>query len=357
MALLMLPGCGSSSGEVPKAQKPVVNFYNWFDYIDDETLPAFEAETGIKVRLDVYDSNEMLEAKLMAGHSGYDLVVPATGWFATERRAGLFQPLDKSKLSNYGNLDPLIMAKLAEDDPGNRYSVPYAWGMVGMGINVEAVKKRIPDAPLDSLALLFDPDNARRLADCGITLLNAPQDVSETALLYLGLPPNSLDPGDLKKAMNLVAGIRPYVRYFNSAQYIDDLGNGEICLALGWTGDFYVAMRGSPIRSKLRAVVPKEGAIVWVDHLAIPADAPHPENAMALINYLMRPEVAARITNTVHFANANRASTELVDPEIRNDPAIYPPRRVLEEMQPIGAVSNEYQRLRNRLWERVKSGN
>lgn len=355
VSMLLLGGCGGGEGEADTAA-PVVNFYNWSDYIDDETLPAFEAETGIDVRYDVYDSNDVLQGKLLAGNTGYDLVVPTGNFFQVQREAGVFQPLDRSKLSNFGNLDPEILAKLEVLDPGNQYAVPYAWGTNGLGINLGEVTKRIPDAPLDSWDLLFDPENAKRLADCGITLLDAADEVNEIALNYLGYEPGSSDPEELEEAMAMVAKIRPYVRYFHSSQYIDDFANGEVCLVLGWSGDLYQAMDDALPGLNLDYVIPKEGTIVWFDLLAIPADAPHPDNAHRLIDYLLRGDVAARITNHTFFANGNRASYELLDPAIRNDRAIYPPPDVMARLFPNPVKEASYVRTRNRLWTQLKTG-
>lgn len=351
---LLLAACSGEEGGGSQAR--VVNFYNWSDYIDEETLPAFEAETGIDVRYDVYDSNDVLEGKLLAGNTGYDIVVPTGNFFEVQRKAGLFQRLDKSKLDNYDNLDPDILSKLEALDPGNAYAVPYAWGTNGLGIHVDEVTSRIPDPPLDSWDLLFDPDNAERLASCGITLLDAADEVNEIALNYLGYPPGSSDPDQLQEAMALVAKIRPYVRYFHSSAYIDDFANGEVCLVLGWSGDIYQAMNDALEGLNLDYVIPKEGTIVWFDLLAIPADAPHPDNAHRLIDYLLRPEVAARITNQTFFANANRASFELLDPEVRNDPAIYPPPEVMARLFPNPVKAQDYVRSRNRLWTQIKTG-
>ena len=355
--LSLAAGCGSGeAGQEAESGARVVNFYNWSDYIDEETLPAFETETGIDVRYDVYDSNDVLEGKLLAGNTGYDIVVPTGNFFEVQRKAGLFQPLNKSKLTNYGNLDPDMLAKVAPLDPDNDYAVPYAWGTNGLGINVDEVTKRIPDPPLDSWDLLFDPNNAERLADCGITLLDAADEVNEIALNYLGYAPGSSDPDELEEAMAMVAKIRPYVRYFHSSQYIDDFANGEVCLVLGWSGDIYQAMDDALEGLNLDYVIPKEGTIVWFDLLAIPADAPHPDNAHALIDHLLRADVAARITNRTFFANANQASFELLDPQIRNDPAIYPPPEVMQRLFPNPVKAQDYVRARNRLWTQLKTG-
>lgn len=363
--LILAYGCGDGGGSDRGADKDtdagagsarVVNFYNWSDYIDDETIPAFEAATGIEVRYDVYDSNDVLEGKLLAGNTGYDIVVPTGNFFEVQRKAGLFQPLNKDALTHYGNLDPEMLAKIEPLDPGNQYAVPYAWGTNGLGINVDAVNARIDNPPLDSWDLLFDPRHAARLADCGITLLDAADEVNEIALNYLGYPPNSSDLGQLEEAMDLVAGIRPYIRYFHSSQYIDDFANGEVCLVLGWSGDLYQAINDALEGLNLEYVIPQEGTIVWFDLLAIPADAPHPDAAHELIDYLLRADVAARITNATYFANGNRASFELLDPAIRNDPAIYPPPDVMERLFPNPVKAQDYVRKRNRLWTQLKTG-
>lgn len=349
-AVLFLQGCGGNG------TSRVVNFYNWSDYIDEQTIPAFQEETGIRVRYDVYDSNDVLEGKLLAGNTGYDIVVPTGNFFEVQRKAGLFQRLDKTALDNYGNLDPEILAKIEPLDPGNEYAVPYAWGTNGLGINLDAVNARIDDAPLDSWDLLFDPQHASKLASCGITLLDAADEVNEIALNYLGYPPNSSDPDHLEEAMALVAGIRPYVRYFHSSQYIDDFANGEVCLVLGWSGDLYQAMDDALAGLNLDYVIPREGTIVWFDLLAIPADAPNPVEAHELIDYLLRADVAARITNATFFANGNRAAFDLLRPDIRDDPAIYPPPEVMARLFPNPVKAQDYVRKRNRLWTQLKTG-
>lgn len=357
-ALLGLAGCGDAGSPAAGAADGdrVVNFYNWSDYIDPETLPAFEAETGISVQYDVYDSNDVLQGKLLAGRTGYDIVVPTGNFFQVQRQAGLFLELDRSRLANYGNLDPEIMAKLEPLDPGNRYAVPYAWGTNGLGINLTEVEARLEDPPLDSWDLLFDPENAAQLADCGIALLDAGDEVNEIALNYLGLSPDSEDLEELRQASELVAGIRPYVRYFHSSQYIDDFANGEVCLVLGWSGDLYQAIDDAVDGIELDYVIPKEGTIIWFDLLAIPADAPHPDAAHALIDYLLRPEVAARITNHTYFPSGNAASLPMVNPAIRDDPNIYPPPPVMQRLFPNPVKPPDYVRARNRLWTQLKTG-
>ncbi len=359
--LMLAQGCGDGGGAEQSSDKDtddsaarpdrVVNFYNWSDYIDDQTIPAFEAATGIDVRYDVYDSNDVLEGKLLAGNTGYDIVVPTGNFFEVQRKAGLFQPLDKDALTNYGNLDPEILAKIEPLDPGNQYAVPLGHQRPGHQSGC-----RIDNPPLGSWDLLFDPQHAAKLADCGITLLDAADEVNEIALNYLGYPPNSSDLEQLEEAMDLVARIRPYIRYFHSSQYIDDFANGEVCLVLGWSGDLYQAMNDALEGLNLDYVIPQEGTIVWFDLLAIPADAPHPDAAHELIDYLLRADVAARITNATYFANGNRASFELLDPEIKNDPAIYPPPDVMARLFPNPVKAQDYVRKRNRLWTQLKTG-
>lgn len=348
-----LVACGTGNGP---AQPEAVNFYNWSDYIADDVLPSFTRETGIEVNYDVYDSNDVLEGKLLAGNSGYDLVVPSNGYFEVQSRAGLFRPFDKAQIPNLGNLDPRVMAVVAAMDPDNAYAVPYAWGTTGIGVNVGMVRARLPGVDLDSWALLFEPDNARALADCGLALLDAPDELHDILLNYLGFDPNSNDLGHLRRALDVVGPIRPYVRYFHSSQYIDDLANGEICVSMGWSGDVYQAIAAADDGVEITYVVPREGTNLWFDLMAVPADAPNPTNAYRLINYLLEPEVAAAISNFTWYAVPNVAAMPLVDPEVRDDPAIYLPRERFEAMFVTRARPRDVTRARNRLWARLKSG-
>ncbi len=347
----LLGACGTGERQ---AQPQVVNFYNWSDYIDDDALPAFTRETGIEVNYDVYDSNDVLESKLLAGNSGYDLVVPSNGYFEVQNGAGLFRPLDKEMIPNLDNLDPRTLAVVAAMDPENAYAVPYAWGTTGIGVNVGLVRARLPDVDLDSWALLFDPDHARALADCGLTVLDAPDELHDILLNYLGFDPDSNDLAHLRRALGALRPIRPYVRYFHSSQYIDDLANGEICVAMGWSGDIYQAIDAADDGSEIVYVVPREGTNLWFDLMAVPADAPNPENAYRLINHLLEPEVAAAISNFTWYAVPNVAALPLVDPEIRDDPAIYLPRARFDAMFVTRARPPEVTRARNRLWARLK---
>ena len=324
------------------AQENEIHVYNWSDYIAEDTVAKFEAATGIKVVYDVYDSNEVLEAKLLAGSSGYDVVVPTSQFLQRQIGAGVYQPLDKSKLPNLANMDPELMEKAAAYDPGNEHATIWMWGTTGIGYNVKAVEERLgADAPTDSWALVFDPQYAEKLADCGIAMLDSSSDMLPSALAYLGLDPTSSEFEDFEKAAALIEAVRPYVRYFHSSQYISDLANGEICVAVGFSGDVFIAadravQAGNGI--EIAYSVPKEGAQQWFDMAAIPADAPNPEGALAFLNFVMEPQIAADITNHVWYANANAASWPLVDPEINGDPAIYPPAGGPGEAVPDGAA-------------------
>lgn len=342
------------------AQDNVVNVYNWSDYIAEDTVAKFEEETGIDVVYDVYDSNETLEAKLLAGSSGYDIVAPTSQFLQRQVAAGVYAELDKSRLPNLANMDPELMANAAAYDPDNAHSVIYMWGTTGIGYNVGMVAERLgADAPADSWALVFDPDNAEKLADCGIALLDSATDMLPSAMAYLGLDPTSSEPEDLEAAAALIGSIRPYVRYFHSSQYISDLANGVICVAVGFSGDVFIAADRAVeanTGAEIEYSVPKEGAQQWFDMMAIPADAPHPENALAFMNFIMKPEISADITNYVFYANANAASLEFVNPEIAEDPAIYPPEEVRAKLFPTVQHNARTDRLITRLWTTVKTG-
>lgn len=360
----LLPACGAEApggANDPDAAATApgreVNFYNWSNYIDERVLTTFTAETGIRVNYDYLTSNDELESKLVTGNSGYDLVVPTGHFFAAQQAAGYYQPLDRSRLPNYGNLDSELMALLArQDDPGNAYAIPYAWGTNGLAINDQAVAERLPNAPTDSWDLIFDPANAERLADCGIAIVDAGDELAEIALNYLGYSPQSTDVGELREAMAMIARIRPFVRYFDSGQYIDDLANGEICVALGWSGDIYQAIADAREGVAVRYVIPREGTILWFDLLAMPKDAPNVDEAYALIDFLLRPETAAALTNFTFYPSGNVAAEPLVDPAIRANAAVYPGPEVRERLFLHGHQAPSYVRIRNRLWTAVKAG-
>jgi len=341
------------------ADDNVLNLYNWSDYRADDTLTNFTKETGIKVVEANYDSNEMLEGKLVAGHSGFDVVVPSGFFLQHQIPIGLYQKLDKSKLPNLANMDPGVMKATEAFDPGNQYAVDYMWGTTALGYNVDKVKAALPNAPLNSWDLLFKPENAAKLKDCGITVLDAPSEVIAIALNYLGLPPNSEKADDLAKAEALLTSVKPYIRKFDSSGYIDDLANGDACLSLGYSGDVYIAKSRATDAKKgvnIAYVIPKEGTIEWFDMLAIPADAPHKDNALKFLNYIMEPKVTADISNNVFYANGNKAAFPLVNPDITGDPNIYPPADIAAKLTPLQAHSQDFTRLLTRSWTRIKTG-
>lgn len=337
-----------------------VRVYNWSDYIDESILADFEAETGIRVVYDVFDSNEVLETRLLAGGSGYDVVVPTASFLVRQIQAGVFQQLDDSRLPNRANMWPQVTDRLSGyAGDVNDYSVNYMWGTTGIGYNEARILERMADAPLDSWDMIFDPAVVARFADCGIHLLDAADELVPAALNYLGLDPTSTDRADLERAEALLLEIRPHIQKFHSSEYINALANGDICLAVGWSGDVLQSRdraeeAGSGI--VIEFVIPEEGAQMWFDQMAIPADAPHVDNAYAFIDYMMRPEVIAQATNYVNFANGNLASKEFVDPEILEDPAIYPPDEVMARLYTKGPYDPATQRIVTRSWTRVKTG-
>jgi len=337
-----------------------LNVYNWSDYIGETTVDDFQKATGITVRYDVYDSNETLEAKLMAGNTGYDIVVPTGSFLGRQIQAGIYQKIDKSKLKNYGNLDPQILQALAAFDPGNEYAVPYFWGTVGIGYNVDKVKERLGDnAPVDSLDLLFKPEYASKLQDCGISMLDAPSDMFQTALKYLGKDPHSKSEEDYAAVEQLFAGVRPFIKYFHSSQYINDLANGELCAVIGWSGDVFIAAaRADEAKNNVHLDyrIPKEGTLLWVDSLAIPKDAKNVDNALKFIDYLNDPQVAANGVNYVSYASPNAAALALVDPAIKDNPAIYPTEDVKKNLFSDMQADPDLERLRTRTWTKIKTG-
>jgi putrescine transport system substrate-binding protein len=337
-----------------------LNVYNWSDYIGETTVDDFQKATGITVRYDVYDSNETLEAKLMAGNTGYDLVVPTGSFLGRQIQAGIYQKIDKSKLKNYKNLDPQILEALAAFDPGNQYAVPYFWGTVGIGINVDKVKERLGDnAPVDSLDLLFKPEYASKLQDCGISMLDAPSDMFQTALKYLGKDPHSKSEEDYNAVADMFAKVRPYVKYFHSSQYINDLANGELCAVIGWSGDVFIAQaRADEAKNNVHLDyrIPKEGSLLWVDTLAIPKDAKNADNALKFIDYLNDPQVAANGVNYVSYASPNLAALPMVEDDIKNNPSIYPTDEVKKNLFPDAVADADLERLRTRTWTRIKTG-
>jgi putrescine transport system substrate-binding protein len=337
-----------------------LNIFNWSDYIAEDTIANFQEETGIKVTYDVYDSNEVLDARLLTGRSGFDVVVPSNHFLAKQIEAGVYQELDHSLLPNMKNLDPALIAQLEEVGLGTRYAIPYMWGTNGIGYNVDKVKAILgDDAPLDSWDLVFNPAIASQLASCGISMLDSGDDMLTSALGYLGLDPNSTSADDLKKAEDLLMSVRGSVRYFHSSRYISDLANGDICVAVGFSGDiFQAADRADEAENgvNIEYVIPKEGTQLWFDMMAIPKDAPNVANAHAFINYILRPEVVAPITDYVAYANPNKAANELIDQDILNDPSIYPTEDVMAKLYIAKPRPLAAQRIVTRSWNRIKSG-
>ena len=342
------------------AEQATVNIYNWNDYFAEDTLQQFEAATGIKPVLDLYDSNETLEAKLLAGHSGYDLVFPTARPFAARHiKAKIYQVPDRSKLSGWNNLDPQLMETLLDIDPGNQFLVPYMWGTTGIGINTVKVKKRLgEEMPLNSWALIFDPALSAKLKGCGISLMDDSTEVFAAALAYLGLDPSSTSKQDLEAAQDLISQARPNIRYFHSSQYISDLANGDLCVAHAYSGDALQAGdRAEEAQNGVEVsyIIPKEGAVLWVDVMAIPADAPHPEQALAFIDFMLQPANIAAASNYVYYANPNLAATELLDEELRNHPGIYPEASVKQKLFVLKERNDREIRNINRMWTRIKA--
>lgn len=342
------------------AAAQTVHLYNWSDYFAEDTLAKFQERTGIRPVLDVYDTNAVLEAKLFAGRSGYDLVFPTMHPFAARHiQADIYLPLDKTKLPGWANLDPKILESLARVDPGNTHVVPYMWGTTGLGVNVAKVQAALgEDAPLDTWALIFDPATAERLAGCGISLLDDPAEVFAAAMAYLGKDLNSIAKEDLDAVQALFAKIHPHIRYFHSSQYISDLANGDLCVAHGYSGDVLQAQTRAEEAEgqvELEYLIPREGAVLWTDVMAIPKDAPNPDAAHAFIAYLLDPEVIASISNYVFYANPNPASKSHLDEGLRDDPNIYPPDAVMARLVTPARRSDRELREMNRLWTRIKA--
>ena len=343
-----------------RAEERTVNFYNWSSYMAPGVLEDFTRETGIKVVYDTFDANETLETRLLAGKSGYDVVVPTAYFLQRQIKAGVFQKLDKSKLPNLINAWPMVTARLATYDPDNQYAVNYMWGTTGIGYNVKAAENILgPAAKIDSWDVVFKPESLAKFRDCGIHMLDSPDDIFPAALNYLGLDPNSTKQADLEKAADLVGKIRPFVRKFHSSEYLSALATGEICLVVGWSGDIMQARsRAAEAKNGIAIgyVIPKEGAQMFFDNLSIPTDAKNVKEAYELINFLYRPDIAARNSNFLSYANGNLASQKLLDPKILNDKNIYPDDAMLAKLFVITARDPVTQRVINRLWTKVKTG-
>jgi len=340
------------------AQERVVNVYNWSDYIDESILADFTKETGIKVVYDVFDSNEVLETKLLAGGTGYDLVVPSATFLARQIQAGVFQPLDAAKLPNSKNLWGKIKERTDVYDPGQKYSVNYMWGTTGIGYNVKAAEERL-GGKVTSWDVIFDPEKLAKFKDCGVHMLDAPQEMVPAALNYMGKDPDSKDPADIKAAGELLSKVSASIQKFHSSEYINALANGDICLAVGWSGDMFQARdRAAEAKAgvEIGYAIPEQGALMWFDQLAIPTDAKNVAEAHEFLNYLMRPEVIAKASNYVYYANGNEASQPLLEKGITGDPAIYPDEATLAKLYVTTPYGSKVQRVLTRAWTKVKTG-
>jgi len=358
-AALLACACSGGQHSPPAQPEQVLNIYNWADYIGYHTIAEFEHATHIKVVYQLYDSNETLEANLMVGHSGFDIVSTTTGFYGRQIKAGAYLPLDKSKLPNLKNIDPAVLAVQAQADPGNRYAVPYLHAMNGFVYNVDEIKARMPDAPTDSLAMLFKPEVIAKFADCGVTFLDSPEDVIQLALAYLHRDPNSQSLDDLKAAEQVVMAVRPYIRTFDSSDYWHQLAAKDVCLSIAWSSDYSVAQaraREDGTGAHLAFTLPKEGSNITYNAFLIPASAPHPEAAHKFLNFILDPKVIAEITNDIHYGNDNLEARPYVNKEILVDPAVYPPPELRARLYLPAAPGADYDRARTRVWTRIKTG-
>ncbi|RJG08644.1 polyamine ABC transporter substrate-binding protein [Pseudomonas cavernicola] len=335
-----------------------VSVYNWTDYIGDTTLADFQGKTGIKVIYDVFDSNETLEGKLLAGRTGYDVVVPSNHFLARQIKAGAFLKLDRSQLPNWKNLDPKLLKLLEKNDPGNAHSVPYLWGTNGIGYNVDKVKQVLGIDHIDSWAVLFEPENLKKLSQCGVSMMDSADEVFPAILNYMGMDPRSSNPEDYKKAEAKLLTLRPYITYFHSSKYVSDLANGDICVAFGYSGDvFQAANRTKEAKNGVNIAysIPKEGSNLWFDLLAVPADAGNAKEAHEFINYLLEPQIIAKVSATVGYANPNPAAKQYMDAELVNNPEVYPSQEVLDKLYISTTPTPAIMRLMTRSWSKVKS--
>ena len=362
ISAMLVTACSQQRGPPdggPPTEEKLLNLYIWSDYLAPDTISNFEKKTGIQVEVSNYGSNEELEAKLSSGHSGYDIVVPSAPFLERQLKAGLYLALDKSKLPNLKNMDPEIQRRLAQHDPQNAHAVLHMWGTGGIGYNVDKVKAAMPNAPLDSWSLIFDPGVVKNFQKCGITVTDSASEMYAMVLIALGKDANSQKPEDLAAATDALLRLRPFVRYVDTQRMISDLANGEVCLAVGYSGDILQAAsraKENGTGQKVAYSIPKEGTIMWFDSYAIPADAPHPDNAHQFINYMLQPEVIAAVTNIVHYPNGNSAARQFVSKEILDDPSIYPPPEVMAKLVPVLAVSEESTRLMTRGWQKFTTG-
>jgi putrescine transport system substrate-binding protein len=359
LILKLLPVFLAGFATMAAADDKVVNIYNWSDYIDPAMLEKFTAETGIKVVYDNFDGNEIVETKLLAGGSGYDVVVPSAPNVSRQIQAGTLQKLDKSKIPNLVHQWDVIAKQLERYDPGNQYATNYMWGATGIGYNVDKIKAAMPDAPVDSWDMIFKPAVISKFKDCGVSVLDTPEELVPAALNYLKLNPDSKDPADIEKAGALLETIRPYIVKFDSSNYINGLANGDICLAIGYSGDVLIARNRADEAKNgvaIKFVIPKEGAVIQFDSFVIPADAPHPDEALAFINFMLTPEVAAANSAFVFYANGNKDSQAVMDKAIIDDPGIYPDAETMKRVYTTTPYDAKIQKIVTRLWTKVKSG-
>jgi putrescine transport system substrate-binding protein len=364
-AAALLAACGkkedapaTAAGE-PAAEEKVLNLYIWNDYLAEDTIANFETETGIKVSVSNFGSNEELEAKLAPGNAGYDIVVPSASAYERQIKSDYYQKLDKSQLPNLKNMDPDIEARLAMHDPGNEHAVLHMWGTTGIGYNVDKVKAAMPNAPLDSWRLVMDPAVAKNFQKCGVAVLDSATEMYSMVLSYLGKDPNSQKPEDLDAATEAMQKFRPFLRYIDTQRMITDLANGEICVAVGYNGDILQARdraEENKTGQTIAYAIPKEGSIIWFDSYLIPKDAPHPKNAHAFINYMLKPEVIGAVSNFTNYANGNAAAGPFVDKDVLEDPGVYPPADVKSKLVPDLADTEETTRLMTRGWTRFMTG-
>jgi putrescine transport system substrate-binding protein len=363
-SLLMLAACGKkdetpAAPAAPPPEEKVLNLYIWNDYLAEDTIANFEKESGIKVSVTNFGSNEELDAKLAPGKSGYDVVVPSASTYERQIMSNYYQKLDKSLLPNLSNMDPEIQSRLAMHDPGNEYAVLHMWGTTGIGYNVAKVKAAMANAPTDSWNLVFDPKVAKNFEKCGIAVLDSATEMFSMVLAYLGKDPNSQNPADLEAAGEAFMAIRPFIRYIDTQRMITDLANGDVCVAVGYNGDLLQARdraEEGKTGQEIAYAIPKEGSIIWFDSYLIPIDAPHPKNAHAFINYMLRPDVIAAVTNYVNYPNGNAAATALVNKEVLEDPSVYPAPEVKAKLTPDLADTEETTRIMTRLWQRFMTG-
>lgn len=356
--LFLLSACGHSTGSPSEPEEKVVNVYNWYDYLDPEVLKKFEARYGVKVHYTTFDSDDALESRLLVGHSGFDVVFPSGAYLESMMKAGVFRPLDRTLLPNLKNLDPEVMKRLAVHDPGNAHAVDYTWGITGIAYDEAKVRARMPDAPVDSWSLMFDPKVAARFADCGIGLYEAPYVIVPTMLAWLGEDPDNEDMARLDRVSAALMKVRPFIRKISSGSLVEDLASGELCIIIASDGDARQAQERAQIAgngARIRYSIPREGSVIWFDVAAIPTDAPHPNNAHRLINFLMDPAIAAENSNTIRFANGNAVSQSMLQPELSNA-AIFPTGALATRLIPERSRSEEYVRSRTRMWTRFKTG-